>query len=297
MARIRTIKPEFPQSESMGKVSREARLLFLLLFTVVDDGGRTRAASRLLASLLYPYDEDAPNLITRWLDELESQGCIQRYLSEESSYLQITKWRDHQKIDKPTPSKLPAPPTIREASPTAREDSRSVVVGSGSGSGSGREGNGREGSGREDSSLADSAEYERAIREKYPEGKNSANWIMALHHARELVHNGLATWPELVSTTERYARFIAAGGNGGINHAAHNFFDRHKGNHWQQAWDPPIPPNGRQPYVPPKTTEQLEDEAIVQGITQGKSDTEIAIEIDVPLERVRKLRESQHAEH
>jgi len=42
MARIRTIKPEFPHSESMGRVSRDARLLFVMLFTIVDDEGRAR---------------------------------------------------------------------------------------------------------------------------------------------------------------------------------------------------------------------------------------------------------------
>jgi hypothetical protein len=73
VARIRTIKPEFPQSESMGNVSRDARLLFVLLWTLCDDSGRTRAASRMLASLLYPYDDDAPGLIDGWLGELERE--------------------------------------------------------------------------------------------------------------------------------------------------------------------------------------------------------------------------------
>ena len=44
MPRIRTIKPEFPQSETVGRLTREARLLFLQLFTLVDDAGRARAA-------------------------------------------------------------------------------------------------------------------------------------------------------------------------------------------------------------------------------------------------------------
>lgn len=107
MARIRTIKPEFPQSESVGKVSREARLLFVLLWTIADDEGRTRAASRMLASLLYPYDEDAPSLIEGWLEELERENCIVRYVVEGSTYLQVNNWLKHQKIDRPTKSRLP----------------------------------------------------------------------------------------------------------------------------------------------------------------------------------------------
>lgn len=108
MARIRSIKPEFPQSESMGRVSRDARLLFVQLWTLCDDSGRTRAVSRMLASLLFPYDDDAPNLIDGWLEELEREGCIVRYLVDGSAYLEIPKWLEHQRIDRPTPSKIPA---------------------------------------------------------------------------------------------------------------------------------------------------------------------------------------------
>jgi hypothetical protein len=124
MARIRTIKPEFPQSESMGRVSREARLLFVLLWTVCDDDGRTRAASRMLASLLYPYDDDAPKKIDGWLAELEREQCIERYLVEGSTYLQVCKWRNHQRIDHPTASKLPTP---REGSRILASDSGSLA--------------------------------------------------------------------------------------------------------------------------------------------------------------------------
>lgn len=108
MARIRTIKPEFPQSETIGKLSRDARLLFIQLWTICDDSGRTRAASRMLSSLLYPYDDDARTLIPEWLIELDKAGCIRLYEVEGNSYLEIVKWASHQKIDRPSPSKFPA---------------------------------------------------------------------------------------------------------------------------------------------------------------------------------------------
>lgn len=107
MARIRTIKPEFPQSESMGRVSREARLAFILLWTLADDEGRLRGNSRMLASLLFPYDDDAPSLIDVWLGELEAEGCLHRYKIDGNSYVQIANWLIHQKIDKPSRSKIP----------------------------------------------------------------------------------------------------------------------------------------------------------------------------------------------
>ena len=126
MARIRTIKPELPQSESMGRVSRDARLCFILLWTLADDEGRLRGNSRMLASLLFPYDDDAKDLIQGWLNELSKEGCIVAYTHESDSYVQIHKWLKHQKIDRPSPSKIPAP-LIDSDSP--REDSRILPVG------------------------------------------------------------------------------------------------------------------------------------------------------------------------
>lgn len=108
MARIRSIKPEFPQSESMGRVSRDARLLFIQLWTQADDEGRLRGASRMLASLLFPYDDDAPSLIDGWLDELDAQDCIRLYRIDGHTYVEIANWLEHQKIDKPSKSKFPS---------------------------------------------------------------------------------------------------------------------------------------------------------------------------------------------
>ncbi|MEN6533986.1 MAG: hypothetical protein ABFD89_10015 [Bryobacteraceae bacterium] len=106
MARIRTIKPEFPQSESMGRVSRDARLLFVMLWTLADDSGRLRGNSRMLASLLFPYDDDAKNLIDGWLRELSTERCVGLYSIGGDSYLEILNWCKHQKIDKPSQSKI-----------------------------------------------------------------------------------------------------------------------------------------------------------------------------------------------
>jgi hypothetical protein len=114
MARIRSIKPELPQSESMGNVSRDARLTFVQLFTLADDEGRLRGNSRMLASLLFPYDdgEDGHVLTTAkdveaWMVELEREGCIVRYQIDTAYYVQICNWLIHQKIDKPSKSKIP----------------------------------------------------------------------------------------------------------------------------------------------------------------------------------------------
>jgi hypothetical protein len=114
--RIRSIKPEFWESESLGRVSREARLLFIGLFSCCDDHGRARASSRLLASRLYPYDDDALKKLPAWIAELEKERCIRLYKVNDECYLDIPKWLNHQKIDKPSASKLPPFDDSREDS-------------------------------------------------------------------------------------------------------------------------------------------------------------------------------------
>jgi hypothetical protein len=109
----------------MSRVSHEARLLFVLLWTLVDDAGRAKAAPAALALMLYPSEPEMPQFLPVWLDELEREGCIERYTVDDVVYLRIVNWRKHQKIDHPTASKLPPSPTERERdSRIAREGSR-----------------------------------------------------------------------------------------------------------------------------------------------------------------------------
>jgi hypothetical protein len=177
MARIRCIKPEFPHSESMGRVSRDARLAFILLWTIADDAGRLRGNSRMLASLLYPYDSDAPRLIDRWLGELEAEGCVNRYTIDGNQYLEVRNWLSHQRIDRPTPSKIPS-------LAKAREDSRGLVEGSPldrNGMEGIKEGNGKDicGETAEPSSPPDEPAHEPAVLEFPCDGEPSTWRLMA----------------------------------------------------------------------------------------------------------------------
>jgi hypothetical protein len=107
LPRIRTIKPEFCQSESLGRCSRNARLLFILLWTHADDEGRCRGSPRWLANTLFPFDDDAITSIETWLAELTAENCIRPYSIDGNHYIDIPKWLAHQKIDKPSKSRLP----------------------------------------------------------------------------------------------------------------------------------------------------------------------------------------------
>ena len=126
--RIRSIKPEFWASESVGRLSRDTRLVFVGLWSLADDSGRFRADPRYIAGQLFPYDDDGLKTVSRALASLREEGCVHLYEADRSQYGQVTGWERHQKIDRPSPSKIPQPPetplaNIREDSTKPREAS------------------------------------------------------------------------------------------------------------------------------------------------------------------------------
>lgn len=111
MPRTRTISPTFPHSPLAGGLSREARLFFILLWTVADDSGRLVLDPAELIERLFPFDNDAALLLPVWLDELKTTGCVERYRIEDIEYLRVLNWRKLQKtIQHPSRSRLPAAP-------------------------------------------------------------------------------------------------------------------------------------------------------------------------------------------
>jgi hypothetical protein len=106
--RIRTIKPEFWTSESIGKLSRDAKLLFIGLISFADDSGRGRGAFGVVSGALFPFDSDALDKMPSWFGELEKEGLVRRYIASDGRhYYDIPKFLKHQKIDKPSQSRLP----------------------------------------------------------------------------------------------------------------------------------------------------------------------------------------------
>jgi hypothetical protein len=111
MARIRTIKPEFWVSRTNSRLSHAARLTFIALWNYCDDEGRGVDESRLVKAAAWPLDDGiTASVVAGHLDELEALGLIVRYSVDGASYLAVRSWNEHQKIDRPTPSKFPSPP-------------------------------------------------------------------------------------------------------------------------------------------------------------------------------------------
>jgi hypothetical protein len=111
MARIRTIKPEFFTSLTVANLTVEARLTFIGLWTHVDDDGRAVDDARLIKAAVWPLDDRVAADIERDLQALTDASLIVRYKVGGRSYLAVRTWREHQRINRPTKSKLPPPPT------------------------------------------------------------------------------------------------------------------------------------------------------------------------------------------
>jgi hypothetical protein len=110
MARIRTVKPAYPKHRKTRKVTRDARLLNIHLWNLADDEGRLQELTQWIIGEVFPTDEDVtPGVLKGWLDELAEAGLIVRYEVDDERYIYCHDWDDHQRIERPSPSVLPAP--------------------------------------------------------------------------------------------------------------------------------------------------------------------------------------------
>jgi len=112
MARIRTIKPDFFQSEDVSELPLRARLTWIGLWTHCDDHGRTKDLARLIKGNIWPLDDVSLRDIEDDLQALADQGRIVRYQVDGKPYLAVVNWHVHQSINRPSKARHPAPPTV-----------------------------------------------------------------------------------------------------------------------------------------------------------------------------------------
>lgn len=111
MARKRMIDPNFWIDEKLGTCDPMARFTFMGLISQADDEGRLNGHPALIKSLIFPYDYGiTTEQVNEWLSALQTRGLIVRYEVSGQSYISIPNFLKHQTINKPTASKLPAPP-------------------------------------------------------------------------------------------------------------------------------------------------------------------------------------------
>ncbi len=110
MARKRMIDPGIWQNEQLGTLPREARLLFIGMFSNADDEGRLKASAGYLKAIVFPYDDDLPiKRIEELKQVIAAQSLILLYRAAGQDYLWLPTWDRHQKIKNPAPSQLPSP--------------------------------------------------------------------------------------------------------------------------------------------------------------------------------------------
>jgi hypothetical protein len=117
--RIRTIKPEFWRSDDITALSREQRLLFIGLWSYVDDNGVGIDDPRRIAADLFALEDDQKDArdfvrdglatFSRVLHPEQTTPLVERYEVDGKRYFYVTGWERHQRIDKPGKPRYPLP--------------------------------------------------------------------------------------------------------------------------------------------------------------------------------------------
>lgn len=99
MARNRMIKPEFWSSETLMKVSRDARLTFIGIWNFCDDYGFCLRSTRSLIGDIYPYDESVTEAkLKTWIDELITNELLIPIDYNNKHLLFVKGWGEHQTV-------------------------------------------------------------------------------------------------------------------------------------------------------------------------------------------------------
>lgn len=143
--RIRTIKPEFWSHPILSRLPDSARLLAIGLLNLSDDEGYFICDPILVRNALRAFDEDS----TRTREALDSLSKVGYILVSEPSEVGpigfVVNFLKHQRIDRPTPSKLKC--YFNSTSNRRGFDEGSLL-----------EGNGKEGNGKERKQIAEKPE-------------------------------------------------------------------------------------------------------------------------------------------
>lgn len=97
------IDPGFWEDEHLGGCSREARLLFIGLWTFSDDWGHVSVNTKKLKGEVFRYDDDMDSEnIHRALDELSMIDSIRLYVDGKHELAWIPRFLKYQRIDRPS---------------------------------------------------------------------------------------------------------------------------------------------------------------------------------------------------
>lgn len=116
MARIRSVKPELRDSEVVASWPFEVRYFWVLLWGYLDDSGRGHDMPKRIAGDCFPHDDIDAADVDEWLNIMsrgrttDEAGPICRYTVGGKRLVHALNWGEHQKPNRPTPSRLPPCP-------------------------------------------------------------------------------------------------------------------------------------------------------------------------------------------
>ena len=110
MARSRMIKPDFWDDEKLSTICRDARLTFIGLWNHSDDYGVVKGHHGWLKSKIYPYDNITHGVFSEWLKQLQNMRAIIPFEANGEKFYFIRKFKDHQKVNRPSKQRNPTPP-------------------------------------------------------------------------------------------------------------------------------------------------------------------------------------------
>jgi hypothetical protein len=110
--RIRAVKPEFWRSEDITRLSFEDRLLFIGLWSYVDDNGVGIDDARQITADLFALEDDPKAMretVTQGLRRLQTAGLVHRYTVGPKQFLFVVNWDKHQRVPNPNKPRYPRP--------------------------------------------------------------------------------------------------------------------------------------------------------------------------------------------
>jgi hypothetical protein len=125
MARIRSIKPKFWDDIKIGRLSRDARLLYIGLWSFSDDIGVVIGDSIWLKSKVFPYDQIQVQQFEKWIKELVINGFICLLSYNEERFIYLPNFTRHQVINRPNTEDLNIP---KELIDRAKKDIHSFLT-------------------------------------------------------------------------------------------------------------------------------------------------------------------------
>ncbi len=104
------IDPSIWADEDFGRLSSDAKVMFIGMISNADDEGRLPGDSIYLSATIFPFNGLSPQKASRICKEIEEKMKSATFFVEKSKkYIQLEKFLIYQSINRPTPSKYPQP--------------------------------------------------------------------------------------------------------------------------------------------------------------------------------------------